>query len=161
MKIEYRLVRPEDLIESDNQTFAKMLDKQDKVNGDTKTKAAKCKFVCLVTVDDDVVAIGGIKPKTASDFSHEKAGVPALASEFEWELGYFYTAPSHERRGIGSNIARLLIEAYGDGNLMASTEVSANPGMTSILERHGFRLFGKPWKSSRHCNHLALFLRFE
>lgn len=43
---------------------------------------------------------------------------------------------------------------------MASTEIAANPGMVKILEKHGFRQFGKPWKSSLHKNYLGLFLKF-
>jgi hypothetical protein len=34
-----------------------------------------------------------------------------------------------------------------------------NPGMVRILERNGFRAFGKPWKSGIHGNMLGLFLR--
>jgi len=44
---------------------------------------------------------------------------------------------------------------------MASTEITANPAMVRILEKQGFRLFGKPWKSDIHGNYLGLFLRFE
>ena len=105
------------------------------------------------------VAIGGIKQKTASDFT--KAGMPDLSSEFEWELGYLYTDSDYTGRGIASNVVRLLVETYGKGNLMASTEIAANPAMVRILETRGFRLFGKPWKSGIHGNHLGLFLRFE
>ena len=138
-----------------------MLRRQKKVKGDLTTKADRCKLLCVAKVDSTVVAIGGIKVKTETDFDGEKAGVPELASKFEWELGYLYTEPDYNGRGIGSNVTRLLIEAYGKGNLMASTEISANPAMVHILEKYGFRLFGKPWKSGIHSNHLALFLRFE
>ena len=44
---------------------------------------------------------------------------------------------------------------------MASTEITNNPGMVKILERNGFRLFGKPWKSKIHSHYLGLFLRFK
>lgn len=138
-----------------------MLRKQGKVKGDLATKADRCKLVCIAKVDGTVIATGGIKPKTASDFTSEKAGVPDLSSEFEWELGYLYTERDYSGRGIGSNVTRLLVEAYGKGNLMASTEITANPAMVRILEKQGFRLFGKPWKSGIHANYLGLFLRFE
>ncbi len=44
---------------------------------------------------------------------------------------------------------------------MASTEISVNPGMVKILESNGFKLFGKPWKSSIHEHFLGLFLKFK
>ncbi|HGY2645760.1 TPA: hypothetical protein ACNVDP_003410 [Klebsiella aerogenes] len=30
---------------------------------------------------------------------------------------------------------------------MASTEITENPRMVHILERNGFKLYGKPWKT--------------
>ena len=154
-------MRRAEIDDSVRATFAEMLRKQGKVQGDLATKADRCKLVCIARVDGTAIAIGGIKPKTASDFSNEKAGVPELSNEFEWELGYLYTDREYSGRGIGSNVTRLLLEAYGKGNLLASTEITANPAMVRILERQGFRLFGKPWKSGIHANYLGLFLRFE
>lgn len=161
MKIDYHVIAHADIDNAIRSTFAEKLGKQNKVGGNLAKKADRCKLVCLVNVDGTAVAIGGIKEKTQSDFGRGKADIPELASEFQWELGYLYTEPEHQGRGIGSNVARLLIESYGKGHLMASTEVTANPGMVRILERHGFRLFGKPWKSGIHSNYLGLFLRFE
>jgi hypothetical protein len=161
MKIEYNLIQRDDFDDSIRDIFAAMLRKQGKVTGDLATKADRCKLICIARVDGEVVAIGGIKKKTAPDFSNEKAGVPDLANAFEWELGYFYTDSDHGGLGIASNIARILVDAYGKGNLMASTEISANPVMVKILEKRGFRLFGKPWKSSIHDNYLGLFLKFQ
>ena len=161
MKIEYEIVQRSEFDETIRTVFADMLRKQGKVKGDFATKAIRCKLICIVKIEGKVIAIGGIKRKTASDFTNNKAGVPYLASEFEWELGYLFTDSNYGRRGIASNVVRLLVEAYGKGNLMASTEIAANPAMVRILEKQGFRLFGKPWKSSIHDNYLALFLKFE
>lgn len=161
MRVEYRVISHAEIDNTVRGTFAEMLRKQGKVKGNLETKADRCKLVCIASVNDTVVAIGGIKPKTASDFTTKKAGVLALAKKFEWELGYLYTDREHNGRGIGSNVARLLVEAYGKGNLMASTEIATNPAMVHILEKHGFRLFGTPWKSGIHTNFLGLFLQFE
>lgn len=161
MKIEYHIVTHSEIDDELRATFAEKLRRQGKVKGDLTKKADRCKLLCLVKVDSAVVAVGGIKKATATDFEDGKAGLPKLAREFKWELGYLFTEPNREGKGIGSAVVRLLIEAYGKGNLMASTEISANPGMVKILEKSGFRLFGKPWKSGIHSNYLALFLRFE
>ena len=161
MKIEYHIITRAEIDGALRSTFAEMLGRQKKVKGDLTKKADRCKLLCVANVDGMAVAIGAIKVKTESDFDGKKAGVPQLSGEFDWELGYLYTEREYNGRGTGSNVARLLIEAYGKGNLMASTEISANPAMVRILEKHGFRLFGKPWKSGIHSNCLGLFLRFE
>lgn len=161
MKIEYEIFLPNDFTPVLRANFADMLSKQGKVQGDFSKKADRCKQICLAKVDDRVVAIGGIKQKTESDFWNDKAGIPDLASEFEWELGYVYTDIGYNGCGIASNVTRLLIDTYGKGNLMATTEIAANPAMVKILEKQGFRLLGKPWRSDIHNNYLGLFLKFE
>ena len=161
MKIEYEIIPQTKFDDSLRTVFADMLRKQGKVKGDLASKADRCKLTCIVKVDDKVIAIGGIKQKTASDFENNKAGVPDLSSEFKWELGYLYTDSDYSGRGIASGVTCLLIDAYGKGNLMATTEITANPAMVKILEKQGFRLLGKPWKSNIHSNYLGLFLKFE
>ena len=159
MKIEYQMIQRTEIDDSVRTSFAETLRKQGKVKGDLLRKADRCKLLCVVKVDGEVIAIGGIKQKTASDFT--KARMPELSNEFDWELGYLFTDSEYTGRGIASNVARLLIETYGQGNLMASTEIAANPAMVRILESHGFRLFGKPWRSGIHGKYLGLFLKFE
>jgi hypothetical protein len=55
----------------------------------------------------------------------------------------------------------LLISDFGNDNLMASTELSANPSMVNILLRNGFEKYGSPYKSQLHDNILGLFLKFR
>ena len=161
MKIEYEIIDKADISDAVRSDFANALKMQGKVKGNLDRKADRCKFVCIVKIDESVVGVGAIKKKTESDFSKDKAAVPELERDFQWELGYLYTDAKHLRKGIAKNVTRLLIETYGNENLMASTEISANPGMVKILESFGFRLFGKPWKSAIHENHLGLFLRYK
>lgn len=162
MKIEYEIIRKEELNDNIRTIFAEALNKQGKVmKYGLDKKADRCKVLCIVKINEDIAGIGAIKEKTKSDFSKEKASVPELSDNFEWELGYFYTDPKYYGKGIATNITRSLIDAYGSGNLMASTEISANPAMVKILEKFGFRLFGNPWKSSIHENYLGLFLKFK
>jgi RimJ/RimL family protein N-acetyltransferase len=141
-------------------TVASLLKDQGKVKGVLSTKADRCKLLCIVRKDGHPIGMGAIKEKTDADFGPSKADLPELSSAFESELGYFYTVDGHAGLGIASNVARLLLSKTGGENLMASTEVSANPAMVKILEKNGFRLFGKPWKSGIHGRHLGLFLRF-
>ena len=74
MKIEYEIIQRTEIDESVRTSFAAMLRKQGKVKGDLLRKADRCKLLCVVKVDSEVIAIGGIKQKTASDFT--KAGMP-------------------------------------------------------------------------------------
>ena len=111
MRIEYEIIQHAEIDDSVRATFAEMLRKQGKVQGDLGTKADRCKFVCVARVNGKAIAIGGIKQKTASDFANDKAAVPDLSSEFEWELGYLHTDRDYSGRGIGSNVTRLLVEA--------------------------------------------------
>lgn len=161
MEIQYKIIKKDELNDSYRKIFAEMLRKQGKVQGDLRTKADRCKYICLVEAADQVVAIGAIKPKTESDFSKDKSGLNNLSKDFNWELGYFYTDKTYLGQGIASNITRVLIKTYGNHNLMASTEISDNPAMVRILEKNGFRLFGKPWKSTIHDHYLGLFLKVK
>lgn len=162
MKTEYLLLSPHEIDNSERQIFGEMLEEQGKVNNPSPKKADRCKYLCFVKVDGATVAIGAIKPKTSGNFSVQKSGLTEMAQAFDWELGYLFTKPDYEGRGIASNVVRCLIDAYGVGNLMASTEISANPAMVRLLEKNGFKLFGRPWPSTRNeKNYLGLFLRFK
>jgi len=138
-----------------------MLKKQGKVKGNLDTKIDRCELICVAKINSQYAAIGAIKQKTPSSFTNAKAGVPDLSNDFEWELGYLYTNEEYRRRGLASVITKTLIDNYGEKNLMASTEISANSKMVKILENNGFRLFGKPWQSGIHENYLGLFLKFK
>ena len=159
--MEYEVVFKKQLTDQIRDTFTAVLKRQGKVQGDLSSKADRCRWLCIAKIDGEVAGIGAIKIKTQSDFSDQKASLPALNSDFEWELGYLYTDPNHTGKGIAKNIVRLLVDSYGEENLMASTEVSANPAMVRILEQQGFRLYGKPWKSNIHENYLGLFLKYK
>ncbi|MEZ9259858.1 GNAT family N-acetyltransferase [Vibrio splendidus] len=161
MKLEFEVIDKDDLQDSHRELFAEMLKLQGKVGGTLIEKADRCKSICIASIDGKAVAIGAIKAKTNSDFTEAKAGLPELSKEFNWELGYLFTDPKFQGRKLARSIVQVLIHHFGDENLMASTEISANPGMVKILESNGFRLFGRPWKSSIHENFLGLFLKFK
>ena len=161
MIIKYEIIKKNDLDDSHRQTFKELLKIQGKVSGDLSKKADRCSLICIVSSDDKSIAIGAIKSKTKSDFTQKKADLISLSDEFDWELGYLYTCEDYKGNGIASNMVRFLIKEFGNRNLMASTEINANPSMVKILEKNGFRHYGKPWKSSIHNNYLGLFLKFH
>ncbi len=161
MKLEFEVVDKIDLQKHHRQLFAEMLELQGKVQGNLLTKADRCKSICIASIDGKPVAIGAIKTKTRSDFTEIKADLPQLEKEFSWELGYLFTDPKFQGQKIAQNVVKILIHHFGSDNLMASTEITANPGMVKILESNGFKLFGKPWKSSIHEHFLGLYLKFK
>lgn len=160
MSIKYSIILNSEITESHVNEFGDLLKEQNKVQGPVLEKAKRCKVICIVSTEEGTIAIGGIKPKTKSDFLKEKANLTNRQNDFEWELGYIYTKPKFMKKGIASNVVRMLLDKYGSENIMASTEISKNPGMVKILERNGFRLYGKPWKSKIHGNFLGLFLKY-
>ena len=160
MVLTFELIHKKDITDSHRKIFADLLEKQGKVGGDYQIKADRCKTICIVTCDNIPVAIGAIKEKTKSDFSSAKANLVNLENLFEWELGYLYTSQSMTGKGIANQITKLLISDFGNDNLMASTELSANPSMVNILLRNGFKNYGNPFRSQLHNNILGLFLKF-
>jgi len=138
-----------------------MLEEQQKVESPYERKADRCKFICIVTDNEIPIAIGAIKEKTKKDFTSAKANLSEYANKFEWELGYMYVKKGYEGLGIATTIVKKLFTQFGEGNLMASTEITENPGMVKILKKYGFIHYGKTWKSVKHENDLGLFLRFK
>lgn len=161
MNIEYQIILKENITDFHRVTFAQLLKEQGKVKGDLNLKADRCKLIGFVIVNDKAIGCGGIKEKTLSDFSREKANLPNTSQHFEWELGYIYTKPDYSNRGLASSLIKNLLKEFGNENIMASTEISANPGMVKILEKNGFRHYGTPWKSGIHSNFLGLFLKYK
>ncbi len=158
--LTYRIILKENIDDSYKHIVAKMLKDQNKVRGPYDQKADRCKFICLAYENNVPIALGAIKMKTPSDFSEEKANLTKLSEQFDWELGYIFVKKEFEGQGIATSIVRMLLNQYGDGNLMASTEITANPGMVRILEKFGFRHYGKTWASIKHDNLLGLFLKY-
>lgn len=161
MTLKYDIIYKKDIQEKHRAVFGDLLKRQGKVKGDLLKKADRCKIICIVSLDENPIAIGGIKPKTTEDFQKDKADLLDLEDFFLWELGYLYTDTKHSGKGIASNVSKILLEEFGKENIMASTEITANLGMVKILEKCGFRHYGKPWKSGIHDNFLGLFLKFK
>jgi GNAT superfamily N-acetyltransferase len=161
MNIEYQIILKDEITDSHRTTFAQLLEEQGKVKGDLNLKADRCKLIGFVILDGKAIGCGGIKEKTPSAFTREKANLPDESQNFDWELGYIFTKPDYSGKGIASTLIRNLISEYGDENIMASTEISVNPGMVRILEKDGFIHYGTPWKSGIHSNYLGLFLRYK
>lgn len=160
MNIEYKVIEHKDFTDDYRKMFAELLEKQNKVKGNLIEKADRCKEICIAFLNEIPIGIGGIKRKTVSAFSIEKANLVELEKCFDWELGYIFIRKDYEGKGISSNIVKRLLEKNGNNNLMASTEITKNPAMVAILNKNNFYQKGQSWKSAIHENELGLYLRF-
>jgi hypothetical protein len=159
-EIAYKIDEPKEFSEVERQAFLELLMLQGKVQNPTIARVDRCTLLCVCKVDNAIVSIGAIKPKTNSDFNSDKADLDEMRDEFAIELGYCFTLPDFTKRGMSSSIVRMLLGKVGDKNLMASTELSFDNPMVRILEKVGFKQYGKPWKSGIHGGPLGLYLRF-
>jgi hypothetical protein len=73
MTLKYDIIYKNDIQDKHRSVFGDLLKLQGKVKGDLLTKADRCKFICIVSLDEEPIAIGGIKPKTKEDFHKDKA----------------------------------------------------------------------------------------
>lgn len=141
--------------------FIELLVKQGKVDKPSVERIKSCRQILLCKIDNKLIGIGAIKPKTNSDFKIEKSGLLNIEKQFIWELGYFYVDNNYRGYGISSNIARLLLKDKEKENIMATTELYNGNVMINVLEKFGFKQYGKPWLSTKHDGTLGLFLKFK
>lgn len=155
----FKIGAPSDFTEDEISSFVELLEKQNKVHDPSISKVKRCKLIGIGFSWGNPVAIGAIKPKTPSDFGASKANLPDLAKDYDWEVGYFYTEPEMEGRRFSSALLSQLLNKYGNGNLMATTEIREGNRMIDSLEHRQFKRIGAAWKSSKSGNDLRLFLR--
>ena len=158
---EYKVDNPKNFSENEKAIFLQLLIQQNKVANPTIEKVNHCNFLGICYCKDtSIVSIGAIKPKTNSDFNIEKADLKEMSNEFQLELGYCFTLPDKTGQGHSSTITKMLLDKVTNKNVMASTEIRSDNSVIRILERNGFKQYGKPWKSVIHKGTLGLYLKF-
>ncbi len=161
MEVIYKFGSPAAFSEYDIESFLTLLKKQGKIENPVRWKIMRCRLLGAGFVEDNMVCIGAIKPRTFSDFTAAKANLPNLADLFDWEVGYFYTEPKYEGNKYSSGILDGLITHYGTGNLMASTEIREGNRMINSLQNRGFVENGNSWTSVKSSASLRLFLKYK
>ena len=161
MEIRYKLIDSNNITNEIAEEFKKLLIKQDKVIAPSIDKIKSCFKIVNCFVDDNLIGIGALKPMTKSDFSSNKADLQKIEEKFTWELGYFYVQDDYKNYGISTTISRLLLKEMTNENILASTELYSENPMKYVLEKFGFRQYGKPWQSQKHNGSLGLFLKFK
>lgn len=156
--VDYKIGEPDSFSSNEKSIFLNLLIKQNKVLNPTIEKIDRCKFLGTASFEGKAVAIGAIKPKTSSDFQEPKANLPDLSDHYRWEIGYFYTLPKYEGNHISTAIFNSLMQKYGAGNLMATTEIREENRMVNMLLNRGFKKAGKTWVSIKSGMPIQLFL---
>lgn len=159
-EVTYKMDTPKNFAKEERNIFLEMIKLQGKIINPQMERVERCKVLCTCKVGGKLVSIGAMKPKSNSDFDSDKANLDNLRDEFEIELGYCFTIADFTGKGFSSTIVKMLLDEFKEENIMASTELRTNNSMTRILERNGFKLFGKPWKSGKHGGTLGLYLKF-
>jgi GNAT superfamily N-acetyltransferase len=158
-EVKFKTGKPGEFADDEKEIFKDLLIKQKKVRNPTVQKINACFWLCLCFEGGAIVSIGAIKPSTKFDFDKNHADLEALQNEFKVEIGYCYTEPEYGGKGYSSQIVKLLLEKCGPVNVMASTELRSDNRMKAILEKSGFKFYGRPWKSAIHSGLLGLYLR--
>lgn len=160
-ELTFKILDKEKITTEIANSFIDLLIKQGKVEKPTVERIKSCRQLSLCYTDNELIGIGAIKPKTKSDFAVNKADLSNIEQQFDWEIGYFFTDINFRGYGISTTIARLLLKGKDKENIMASTELYPDNAMIKVLEKFGFRQYGKPWLSKRHDGTLGLFLKFK
>lgn len=159
--VVFKIDTPQQFSDSEKKRFVDLLILQNKVINPNIKRLNRCPLLCACIIDNLIVSIGAIKPKTINDFNVDKANVIDLGNSISFELGYFFTLPNHTKKGYSSVIAQKLVAKSQDLNLMATTEWRDDNPMLKILKKNNFIRFGKSWKSAIHKGELGLFLRMK
>lgn len=108
--------------------------------------------------EGEMVAVGALKRPQSGYRSKafKSAEVPLEGWSDALELGWLFVQPHFRDRGLGSRIARELVE-YSSGPLYATVR-SANVRMIHILEQMGFRRGGNCYQGEQSGESVALLL---
>ena len=124
---------------------------------DERIRAAK--LVAFVREASLTVAVGALKRPEAwyRESVFAKAVASAHPTSFPFELGWIYVAPDQRGKGIGSKIARQLLE--GSDDLVYATARATNQPMIKILIALGFHHDGEPFQSSLSAEQMVLLVQ--
>ena len=87
-----------------------------------------------------------------------KAGTPALAAKYPFELGWIYLVEAMRGRGYSKLLVKDLVARAGDASIYATTREENDP-MIKALTGRGFDRVGHPFQSDLRPVSLILMVR--
>jgi RimJ/RimL family protein N-acetyltransferase len=109
-----------------------------------KRDLPRATVLVIARVDNEIVAIGAIKP-VRKQYATGIAAKSGFAFPAETpELGYVAVHPDHRNRGLSHRVTELLLSQHS-GLIFATTSSEA---MKKVLEKAGFVQRGRAWDGS-------------
>ena len=113
----------------------------------------------LFVKDNALIGVGAIK-RPYNNYKNnvfKKAGVPELADNYSYELGWIYTSISARGKGVGRKIMEAIINLVGNSGCFATTR-EGNDAMHYLFSQYSFEKLGKSYKSDNADYLLALYV---
>ncbi|HNW90065.1 MAG TPA: hypothetical protein PKN48_10405 [Bacteroidales bacterium] len=146
-KFYYYAKKPKDCDESEICKFYELVIKGCKVQKEgLRNRIINCNLLGFCSVDNHIIAISSIKQPQKSYV--EKVVLCAQLDrnwqDLKFEIGYSFTEKIYRRKGINSEIKKLLLDQMKDveGIIFSTTAIESSQ---NFLSQHGFVNIGQPF----------------
>jgi len=114
----------------------------------------------LFAKDNVLIGVGAIKRPYDSYKNNvfKKSGVPELAANYYYELGWIYTSLSSRGKGVGRKIMEAILNSVGNSSCFATTRED-NDAMHYLFGQYSFEKLGNSYKSDNAAYSLVLYAR--
>jgi GNAT superfamily N-acetyltransferase len=104
----------------------------------------EAKLFAFYVLNNKIISVRALKVPLTSYRTRifASAGVPTLASNYDYEGGWSYTLPEYRNKGLSAQLYRKLLE--NESNIYTTTRVS-NKSIIRVLEKLGFKRIGKTY----------------
>jgi RimJ/RimL family protein N-acetyltransferase len=125
-----------------------------------KTGVENALAIARLFINDNLVGVAAIKRPNAKykKRSFDKASSSRNATEFDFELGYIVVERAYERKGIGTTLAKLLLNTVPDPSRAFATVRENNSASCKLLSRCQFVCEGKSYPNENGEYQLKLFV---
>ena len=155
--MEVTIKRPIDCSYSEITSFVDLV----KEGGEVSTaglvdRVRSAQALCFIQ-DKAFVAVGAIKKPNVNYKARvfSKAGAKN-DNNYKYELGWLYVTSSARGNGYGAALMKAIKGALPDGGCFATTRKN-NTAMHHLLEKFGFKIIGRPYKSENGNYNLTLY----
>jgi hypothetical protein len=145
------IYRPTEATAERLSTFERMVREGGEVGTTGLSKRIRnAKIIVMLELEEALVGVSALKRPDTSyrDGIFKKAGVPQLAIQFFWELGWIYVPPKHRGKRYSYVLAAAALSQRENKPTFATTRLD-NVAMHRTLEDLRFRRLGDSWQSTK------------